>query len=114
MQWFRFAKHGSKPIEELFITDNWKTIPYGSWSNFQLSVKGIRGWIGFALLCLQLVQKTRAKTKTSHDLVARILLWLFRCFFEVLSAPKRYFPFWLVVVITLVSDLQHSVEKRFI
>ena len=81
MQWFRFAKHGSKPIEELFITDNWKTIPHGSWSNFQLSVKEFRGWIGFALLC-SLIGPENSRQNKNHDLVARILplFWLFRCF----------------------------------
>ena len=79
MQWFRFAKHGSKPIEELFITDK----NYSTWvlKQFQLSVKEIRGWIGFALLC-SLIGPENSRQNKNHDLVARILplFWLFRCF----------------------------------
>ena len=88
------------------------------WRNFQLSITITLVLFYFALWLVNklvpLAQLIKCKTKTHHDLVAFVSLRFrrFTCFFLwVLIGSSGYFPFfWLVVVVTLVLVLRHSIK----
>ena len=85
--------------------------------------KVIHDCIGFTSLCSvigsensrHLLNQSDAKTKTNHNLVTQVFPRLrpATCvYFEFSLAPSETGIFLLAVVITLVLDLRHSIEKR--
>ena len=79
------------------------------YNNMKVRNTNLYQLVGVNLSCASrklapLFQPIRCKTKTNHELVTRV-------FPRLEQFGWFYFEFWLAVMITLVLDLRHSIEK---